>query len=666
MVSLVYPPASMPLPPTRPAAGLKRDSSHLSSPSSHDSVLASQNKRLKVAFDESIDMRIIDDWNSKPLDLVREEVRAALDGHLRPGENKDDTAYEQVCMLFAHAVVNKTEADRAVHRGEKPSNVLLKKYIIALLGRVSELKGCGRLVFTILDINWFGRDDTFVALYVRFLGALGSAMPGFLKAIMERVVRHFTELPSSFGRLAGEPIVGKHQMLGRLHNVLRYLVRLIPSGSAALGEVFRILFPNHRTTPHRQYLAYVKNMFQSLDYAPELNGDVLALTTERLVKIDVEIQEEIDELDDEDEEDIMNVEPVDDLSDDSDAESDTSTELSISPEEQQLKALRDSVAKMDSVLDILFAYWTMVLDSPDRLQLQGQDKMGQMISQFCAFVLPTYRSRHTQFLAFHFAQMDRGVMDTFLTTCVNLAVRGKAPSNGSISASAYLASFVARGARVGKNVVRRIVNVMCEHLDKLRRSYENTCRGPDLSRYSSFYATTQALLYIFCFRWRDLVVSADDSELDDYDIFASGEPTWIPGFKEHLTQTIYCRLNPLKVCSPTIVSQFAAIANHLRFMFVYPLLETNKRLRLSSYRSMAGSGALSAKAGEDHHQLDAFFPFDPYNLRRSKRWLEGDYNEWKGIPGMKVDIEEEEDDGSDSESDEDEEDQEDDLGSESS
>ena len=41
------------------------------------------------------------------------------------------------------------------------------------------------------------------------------------------------------------------------------------------------------------------------------------------------------------------------------------------------------------------------------------------------------------------------------------------------------------------------------------------------------------------------------------------------------------------------------------------------------------------RAGDDlGYQLDAYFPFDPYQLPRSRRWLEGDYVEWRGIPGM--------------------------------
>ncbi|KAG9991923.1 hypothetical protein KCU78_g19655, partial [Aureobasidium melanogenum] len=60
---------------------------------------------------------------------------------------------------------------------------------------------------------------------------------------------------------------------------------------------------------------------------------------------------------------------------------------------------------------------------------------------------------------------------------------------------------------------------------------------------------------------------------------------------------------------------------------------------------------LSHQSGEAHHQLDAFFPFDPYQLPKSKKWLEGDYMVWRGVPGMQDD--DEDDDSSDEDEDED-------------
>jgi RNA polymerase I-specific transcription initiation factor RRN3 len=79
-------------------------------------------------------------------------------------------------------------------------------------------------------------------------------------------------------------------------------------------------------------------------------------------------------------------------------------------------------------------------------------------------------------------------------------------------------------------------------------------------------------------------------------------------------------------------------------MIVYPLLETNKRIRLSQYTLGAGgNGVLRESAfmngkkidGEEEswHMLDAYFPFDPYQLPISRRWIASDYVEWKGIPG---------------------------------
>lgn len=203
MVSLVSGPAAMAMAPPaqRPTNKLKRDNSHLSSPSTLDPLVSNQSKRLKVAFDDNVDIRILDDWTSKPLDLVREEVRSGLDGHHRTGDERDDTGYDQLRMIFVSAGQDGQAHEADGSALDKPSTALLKKYMLALNGRVSELKGCVKLVMSILDVSWIGRDEGFVALYVRFLGALGVAVPGYMRSILDRIVRHlvgckpFTPLP---------------------------------------------------------------------------------------------------------------------------------------------------------------------------------------------------------------------------------------------------------------------------------------------------------------------------------------------------------------------------------------------------------------------------------------------------------------------------------------
>jgi RNA polymerase I-specific transcription initiation factor RRN3 len=204
---------------------------------------------------------------------------------------------------------------------------------------------------------------------------------------------------------------------------------------------------------------------------------------------------------------------------------------------------------------------------------------------------------------------------------------------------------------VQPHVVRTVFELIGSKLDAIRSENELTCRGPDLRRYGTFYAMTQALLYIFCFRWRDLLIASDVFDEEDTTAFRGQDLQWIAGVKETLFRTIHSKLNPLKICSPPIVSEFAKIAKHLEFMQVYPLLETNKRIRLSQFSSAQGSapirGSGAGVSDESWHQLDAYFPFDPYQLPVSKKWIEGDYVQWKGIPGMS------QDDDSEDEADED-------------
>ncbi|KAI7003946.1 hypothetical protein KC366_g18944, partial [Hortaea werneckii] len=95
MVSVATPRGAMPPPPTplpkRPTLGLKRDSSYLDT--DDESSLSTTTKKLKVAFDPNVDVRIVDDWTEKSFDLVKEEVRLGVERHLAAGDQRDDSQY---------------------------------------------------------------------------------------------------------------------------------------------------------------------------------------------------------------------------------------------------------------------------------------------------------------------------------------------------------------------------------------------------------------------------------------------------------------------------------------------------------------------------------------------------------------------------------------------
>lgn len=412
------------------------------------------------------------------------------------------------------------------------------------------------------------------------------------------------------------------------------------------------------------YIEYINNLMDLMEYAPELKGTVLSLVTQKLVRIDVQIQVDLEDLEEELADSLVqevvykheeNDEDYDSDDDDSDASDDesVSSDDSLEGDDRRIRDLKDSVGKLDSILDILFEYYHRIFVKSTHVD--AAETFDFLLSQFTNTILPTYRSRHTQFLLFHFAQTSQAFIGQFATKCAMIAIDKTRPQIMRIAATTYLASFIARGAHVPAQTVRDIFELLGQHLEHFRSTHETNCKGPDLQRYGYYYAMAQAMLYIFCFRWRDLIVSETDDYADDEDIlFQGGELTWLPGIKENMMRNIYSKLNPLKVCAPAVVTQFARIAHHLRFVYVFPLLETNKRLRLSRTVSVAvmygmqeRETALTAKNSESALQLDSYFPFDPYNLPKSKQWMTGDYNEWKNIPGLE---QEEGDDNSDTDS----------------
>ncbi|MCJ1463285.1 hypothetical protein MMC07_001891 [Pseudocyphellaria aurata] len=612
-----------------------------------DKTPSSLGKRPMVSFDSNVEVRVIRDWEKAP-QLIQEEVRCALEQHALG----DPSDYNQVKDIYA--AKSKVE--------DEPSTSTLQNYTQALLGNVSLLnKSCSSLVYAVLESQWLGRQDSYFTLYVRFLANLASAQGVFVVDVLRMLVANLTAVIPSSSRLPGSPVVPRSKIYLRVHEVLQYLLQLIPSASSILCSVLIDAFP-HQTDSRRAHAIYVQNVLKTLAYAPELQAEALALITERLVKIDVQVQVDLEDLTEDVGDGLVQKIPrirndfaeIMDDSESSDDESVFSNDTD-NEEAQRTKDIKSNVEKMDIILDLLFAYYSQLIPAASTDHRLGA--LDILLSQFVNIILPTHRSRHTQFLLFHFSQQSPIFIDTFVGTCVQLAFDKVQPAIMRQAAAAYLASFVARGAHVPSNIVRDVFSFIGAELERLRSAHEPTCRGPDLRRYSTFYFLVQALLYIFCFRWRDLQYcledSSDDSEFEDEDedlpvIYANGRGHgWRSGVKDILATNIFCKLNPLKICFPAIVTEFARIANHLGVVYVFHLIETNKRVRLSQFAGSSASrsslrygqpereSALSARRdNESHLLLDGFFPFDPYHLPVSKRWISDDYREWRGVPGL--------------------------------
>lgn len=253
----------------------------------------------------------------------------------------------------------------------------------------------------------------------------------------------------------------------------------------------------------------------------------------------------------------------------------------------------------------------------DKSHLRSQ--FHSLLSIFDRTILRTFKSRYTQFLVFWYASLDPEFADVFQGMLVDRALMPSsiggpsavAPntnssnsSNGDSShaanahmmtpeltraaAASYIGSFVSRATFVDREGARRVVAVLCEYLRSHLEGIEADLKaglglgnGRNGSHFSSnaiaaaavsailtsgqhgvFYAVSQAVFLIFCFRWRDLVGDDDEDDLDldlDPDINARPSSTGVPRFRSGrpkdkwmpelaiLKRVVTCILNPLKV-----------------------------------------------------------------------------------------------------------------------
>lgn len=214
-----------------------------------------------------------------------------------------------------------------------------------------------------------------------------------------------------------------------------------------------------------------------------------------------------------------------------------------------------------------------------------------LLSIFDRTILRTFKSRYTQFLIFWFTSLDPEFADIFQGMLVERALFGSPSTsyrppdplsgdyddgvNNGVSgaggstimraaAASYIGSFVSRAVFVDVDSTRRVVAVLCEflsaHLDEVEESLRTfsapvTVGGP---QHTVFYAVTQAVFLIFCFRWRDLLDLEGDDEGDNVicltEVTGQGENgvggktrKWMPELGV-LHRVVNSVLNPLKVC----------------------------------------------------------------------------------------------------------------------
>lgn len=523
--------------------------------------------------------------------------------------------------------------------------------LTTLTNNISKLesKHADTLIFAIINYaKWYSLDTGTIAVFIKFILTLSSYLPKWGTEISWVLISQFT-----LNTLHTE----YH------HELLKYFFKTIPTSVPEINKQLGRLFPN-KNNDKSEIVNYVSNLLVLNDYCDELRFNVWSLIIERSIQIDVELQNELDELDDdsefeeeEEEEEEADDEDDDDNEDDQDQDSDgqesedgalkpdngkrvhfadthdleseggsdseDGIEEEVNEHDVQVANITDLSEKLDCILSLVFAnFEKMRLDSDDEDDEERAIQLhNTLTSLFKSHILPTYYTKSTQFILFHYTQQSPELMDSFLVTLIDLCFSADETIEKRIKSLQYLSSYLSRAKMLQKSQIVFVLSYLMSWLNRYVESREVEIDGTvNMDRFKLFYSTFQVLLYIFCFR---------------HSVLKNGQCEWELGLDKFFQRMLITKFNPLKFCNENVVLMFAKIAQEENVAYCFTIIQKNKSETL---RGISGSGT-SSKNGASNAtlvkqqfvDLEGYFPFDPLFLKDAKKHLEGLYIEWSTI-----------------------------------
>ncbi|CCE82184.1 Piso0_001896 [Millerozyma farinosa CBS 7064] len=546
-----------------------------------------------------------------------------------------------------------------------PNLSIVLKLLISNISRL-ENSACANLITGILRYNWLEVKETdyspatykdFIDLYAQFLSVLVSSFPKYLNEVLIKVTSEFVFFQEN------EHLGIKH------HDILSKLIRFIPTCVNTLPSILHKNFPHHISSTTSDLKNYVSNLSQVLVYCPELQYDVWQLIIECCIKLDVELQNEIDDLDDDEIEELINeesdinevnceklssIDPKEENSNQTEKisiDSDNLSEDEIPEGEIEYLInpvsstgnIKNLILKLDSLLFLVLNKTSDLFTIEKLNDGSGVFLFNTLTSLFKSHILPTHFTKSIQFVHFHISQYQPELMDSYLVLLIDIAFNIDEILEKRLKAMQYLSSYIARAKKLSKNQIVFVVSYLtgwlnkyvdereCEVLENKKERFRHkemeTRQSAGMERFKLFYAAFQALLYIFCFRHNSLFKEADAVYTEPSD------SEWECEIDKFFQRMILVKFNPLKYCDETVVFIFAKISTKLNVCYCYSILEHNKRERMlqNDTSSMLPSSTTNFRQKQEFLDLEAYFPFDPLVLPQCKEIVGRNYIEWSSV-----------------------------------
>ncbi|XP_072969754.1 uncharacterized protein [Typha angustifolia] len=484
----------------------------------------------------------------------------------------------------------------------------------ALSGAVSKIDTIfhGLLLNNIFDMSiWnYGVDARNALLHL--ITALAAVPDKFLDGCLHMLVRNFLP-PQKHLEFMSQPrwLARKKEIHHDLLMALNYISDLVPLAPMKLKEIIDRNMPKCNDSKAK-IVTFVECMLrlESDEIGDFLGSTLLAKVVDLLTDLDVNICWDDNQHEDQNK-GIFDME-LEDL----DEYEDKLGKDGAKPLEGANRVLGvDAFAdKLDGLMVIVCEHLKSCADDGRLLK-----EFDMLMDIFRRSILRLHKSKFSQFILFYACSLDPEICGVkFAVHLTEIFVSKTEDAISRMSAVSYLGSYLSRAKFISPcdvvSIIKRLVDCCFDYCRF--QNGEEKIKNP--KSHQVFYAGCQAVMYVLCYRMRSIMdTSILKSQLLDMPLgFILSHP-----------------LDPLKVCLPLIVQEFLRQAKAARmFNGSVPSIYENS---IESELSKAFGGT---------ERLDIFFPFDPYKLKDSDRFMLPNFQMWNQVTTTYSNCNSEEDD----------------------
>ncbi|PKA63052.1 hypothetical protein AXF42_Ash007848 [Apostasia shenzhenica] len=548
------------------------------------------------------------------LELWRSDIAM---GELQDGYLSDSAAFSSVAEVLQRVAKSRdmiTESDREQYdqllkivtptrKKNLDEEVLLVTALKALTGVVTRISSTFHYsllnnVFSMWIWN-YGLEARNALL--ELITNLAVVPDKFLENCLDMLVRNFRP-PEWLWAHINQPRwhVEKKMIYGQLHEALRAITYLVPLAPFKLKGILDVRMPKHHSK--KEEIIYFVECMLGLEIdevGVYLGNTLLQMVVDLLVDLDVNISWD-DILKEDHNKGIFDME-LEDLEDNTKHSADGVETSGRKGYDADNGVASKNASKLDALMVIVCEHINSSAHYGCLVKV-----CETLLESFRKTVLNAYKSKFSQFVMFYACSLDPEICGLkFAILLTDIFVSKAEDPISRMSAVAYLSSYLSRARFISSATVASIVRRLVEWCHDYCNSHSD-CKNINPSHHRLFYAGCQAMMYILCFRMRLMM---DIPQLRSI------------LFHMPLEEILSHPLDPLKVCLPTIVQEFLRQAK-AAYLIKKPILTILQNDLLESEFSKSFGGI---------ERLDMFFPFDPYLLKESDRFMRPNFEFWSMV-----------------------------------